>query len=181
MRQARATHMKTEVVLERQFRQSSDVVDDTCECQRGSVLYIRRQAPGRTIWEIRLRRKAELAGRQFSQGIAQTHRTAHEHDGVGINGSADTTEINFARNRVSGNEMNLDAKVLRRLLKSGMSRFGYNPIDFASVLISPHRPRVAHISGSVMPRSALARSRYALHAIKIDSVPPEVVVPAPPD
>jgi hypothetical protein len=36
------------------------------------------------------------------------------------------------------------------------------------------------ISGSVIPLSFLAQSRYALQAIKIDSVPPLVVVPAPP-
>jgi hypothetical protein len=40
--------------------------------------------------------------------------------------------------------------------------------------------RRTHISGSVIPNSARARSRYALHAIKMLSVPPLVVVPAPP-
>src|ERR1700691_3477822 len=37
----------------------------------------------------------------------------------------------------------------------------------------------AYISGSVMPLTALAQSRYVFTAMTIDSVPPEVVVPAP--
>ena len=37
----------------------------------------------------------------------------------------------------------------------------------------------SYISGSVIPLMALAQSRYVLTAMTIDSVPPEVVVPAP--
>jgi hypothetical protein len=37
----------------------------------------------------------------------------------------------------------------------------------------------AHISGSVIPFTALAQSRYVFTAIMMDSVPPEVIVPAP--
>ena len=36
-----------------------------------------------------------------------------------------------------------------------------------------------HISGCVTPRSARAQSLYALHAMTILSVPPELVVPHP--
>lgn len=36
-----------------------------------------------------------------------------------------------------------------------------------------------HISGSLIPFTALAQSRYVLHAMTMLSVPPLVVVPAP--
>lgn len=36
-----------------------------------------------------------------------------------------------------------------------------------------------HISGSVIPLTDLAQSRYVFTAITMDSVPPDVIVPAP--
>lgn len=41
------------------------------------------------------------------------------------------------------------------------------------------KKNTTHISGSVIPFTAWAQSRYVLTAMMMDSVPPDVVVPAP--
>jgi hypothetical protein len=76
--------------------------------------------------------------------------------------------------------MYFDVEVRGTFVKSRMSTRRDNP---EGNIVSPNDAvkldTNTDISGSVMPFVARAQSRYVLHAMMMDSVPPLVIVPAP--
>lgn len=89
-----------------------------------------------------------------------------------------TRKINLASLHVHREGVHLDVEVGGSFVKRGMGRNWYNPMQNEQKL-NRIRALSTYISGSVMPFVALAQSRCVFTDMMIDSVPPEVVAPAP--
>ena len=89
-------------------------------------------------------------------------------------------EVNLAGFLVYWDSVYLDTEISSTLVKRGVGRNRHNATNMYK-----HEKRltmfavVTYISGSVIPLVALAQSRCVFTDIMIDSVPPEVVAPAP--
>lgn len=78
--------------------------------------------PFHTVREVWLRVRGLRVSQQIhSELCPSTHSTSNEQDGVWVNRTADTLQVDFARDGVDGNEVNLDVEVLRGLLERCVS------------------------------------------------------------
>jgi hypothetical protein len=79
---------------------------------------------------------------------------------------------------IDGYVVNFDTEIFPSLIERGMCRYRDDPVMYIRVCMRGSYQN-AYISGSVMPFTSRAHSRCVLQDMRIDSVPPEVVVPAP--
>lgn len=94
--------------------------------------------------------------------------------------SADSSYVNLSSDWVDGDVNYFDAEVLTSLVKGSVGRCSNDPLHVViSTLPRRMKQRSTYISGSVIPLVANAQSRWVLHDMRMDSVPPEVVEPAP--
>src|ERR1700730_1499506 len=77
--------------------------------------------------------------------------------------------------------MEFDLEVCSRFIERSMSRRGDNPESFQSAFSVWERRNGTkpYISGSEIPFTSRAQSRCVLTDMRMDSVPPDVVAPAP--
>jgi hypothetical protein len=96
---------------------------------------------------------------------------------TGSHGFLDLGEIDLARDGVDWDGVEFDLQIRCTFVERRVGGCGNDPKR--GVRLSMNASESPYISGSVIPLVARAQSRWALTAMMILSVPPEVIVPAP--
>jgi hypothetical protein len=109
--------------------------------------------------------------------LVKVRRGCERREDLHIHGSPNMLDVHLTGVRIDRDVVDLDTKVFSGLVKSGMCRCRNDPTGLIRIWKS--KGLYTYISGSVMPFTSRAHSRCVLQDMRIDSVPPDVVVPAP--
>jgi hypothetical protein len=132
---------------------------------------------GNLVFGGQLRKSGDIIDNTMGEVGCGTNKK----DSVRVNQTANGMDVNLELGLRAGDTVQLDLEVVASLDECRVGGIGNNPASISLLWLRQCTGMETHISGSVTPRSKKAFCRAAKQAMRIDSVPPLVVTPAPSD